>query len=249
MGRILVLRTEPGATKTAQVLRAMGHQACACPLLDIEPLAQTAESKRTLEQLHKFHGLIVISAHAGRLLTEQLATGRDSGAFAWPVNLVCYAVGPASAEPLRALGATVNLPSNNDFCTEGLLALAGLQNVMGHHIVLARGEGGLETLAAALTDRGAQVDHLVLYRRAVNTANQGRLQQLLASPWDVVLIGSGEILQALADAPRPQPLSCPLLVPSERIETQAKTLGFTSVNAIKDLSAETVQGWLQASDC
>lgn len=92
MRRLLVLRPEPGASATQARAKALGLEASAVPLFEIEPDAWDAPSANA------FDGLLLTSANAVRHGGAQI---RKLSAL--PV----YAVGDATAEAARDAGLTV----------------------------------------------------------------------------------------------------------------------------------------------
>lgn len=234
----MVLRTEPSATKTAKALEDLGLIASACPLLNIDPLPLEEASHKLLLQLETFDGIIVVSTHAARLLAAWIS---DHNAH--PLSARCYSMGPASATPLLALGIKVEWPVD-DFRTEGLLEQTTLRELQGRKILIIQGQGGREALRTALLDGGTEISQILWYKRTASKAAQDHLEQLLQSNWDAALIGSGTIMQALADLLDPKDFPCPLLVPSERLKDMARSLSFKSAYVLDNLTAEAVHGWL-----
>ena len=55
------------------------------------------------------------------------------------------------------------MPEHHD--SEGLIALAALQNVARKNVLIIRGDGGRELIAEKLSDRGASVHYFESYRR------------------------------------------------------------------------------------
>ena len=89
MRRVLVLRPEPGARATVERARALGLDALAVPLFEIEPLEWQAPDAE------RFDGLLLTSANAVHAVGGHLC--------ALPV----YAVGEATAAAVRGAGLTV----------------------------------------------------------------------------------------------------------------------------------------------
>jgi uroporphyrinogen-III synthase len=89
MARVLVLRPEPGASATVDKARALGLDAVATPLFEVEPLEWRAPDPGS------FDGLLLTSANAVRCGGEELR-----GLRALPV----YAVGDATADAARDAG-------------------------------------------------------------------------------------------------------------------------------------------------
>jgi uroporphyrinogen-III synthase len=96
---ILVLRPDPGATRTAERARALELEPVVAPLFQVCPLAwQTPDPEA-------FDGVLLTSAHAPRQAGPALA------AFA---GLPCYVVGGASAEAARAAGFRQVVSADSD---------------------------------------------------------------------------------------------------------------------------------------
>lgn len=90
--RIIVLRPQPGATATAQMLRAAGYDPLVCPLFTIEPVAWT------LADADAYDALLVGSANVFR---------HGGPALADLQNLPVYAVGGKTARMAHDLGFRV----------------------------------------------------------------------------------------------------------------------------------------------
>ncbi len=86
--RIWVTRAEPGASATAERLRALGHQVVVAPVLSVRPIELAALD---LEGV----GALAFSSAAGVARFAELAPDRD---------LPCFAVGDATAATARAAG-------------------------------------------------------------------------------------------------------------------------------------------------
>ena len=105
MGRVLVLRPEPGASATVERARERGLDALALPLFKVEPVPWSAPDPAG------FGGLLLTSANAVRHGGEQLARLRD---------LSVYAVGEATAD--AALAAGFGIAGIGDAGVDRLLA-------------------------------------------------------------------------------------------------------------------------------
>jgi uroporphyrinogen-III synthase len=89
MRRILVLRPEPGASRTVQRAGELGLDALSVPLFEIEPVPWTPPDAT------KFDGLLLTSANAVRHAGEQINA---------LTSLPVYAVGAATADVARDAG-------------------------------------------------------------------------------------------------------------------------------------------------
>ena len=92
MVRVLVLRPEPGASATVERARAMGLDAVATPLFEVEPI------EWDVPEASGFDGLLLTSANALRHGGDGLQALR---------GLKAYAVGDATAQAAREAGFDV----------------------------------------------------------------------------------------------------------------------------------------------
>jgi uroporphyrinogen-III synthase len=92
MRRVLVLRPEPGASATVERARALGLEAVATPLFEVESVEWRTPDPAS------FDGLLLTSANAVRHGGAQLASLR---------GLPVYAVGEATADAARKAGFEV----------------------------------------------------------------------------------------------------------------------------------------------
>jgi len=104
MARVLVLRPEPGATRTVERARERGLEALSVPLFELEPVAWECPGPSG------FDGLLLTSANAVRCGGERLRKLR---------GLKIYAVGEATAEAARDAG--FDLAATGDAGIERLL--------------------------------------------------------------------------------------------------------------------------------
>lgn len=233
---VVVTRPAEQGDVLVQGLREQGALVAAIPLLAIEPLAEPQRQARITAQLDCLSAgdiAIFISQNAASQLLQALARRQR----AWPAGVDAYAVGSATAALLRANGMLVTSPARMD--SEGLLALPGLQQVAGRHCLIIRGEGGRETLAGALRERGAVVEYCELYRRTLPTdaarAWAGWLGQLANRP-ALLCINSTETLKHLltVDNLAAARDNLTLLVPGDRVARAAVAAGFARVLTARD---------------
>ena len=135
------------------------------------------------------------------------------------------AIGPATAAEIRRRGRTVDIEPASGFDSESLLAVPAFADIRGRAVRIVRGNAGRELLAAELARRGARVDYLAAYTRAL-PAHPPALVEAVAGRWrrgDIraVIVMSVESLDNLA---RLLPADClpgaagPLLVtPAARV--------------------------------
>lgn len=175
--RIIVLRPQPGATATAQALRAAGHDPLVCPLFAIEQVAWTPADPSA------YDALLVGSANVFRHGGPALADIKD---------LPVYAVGGKTARMAMDLGFRVRGQGQG-----GLAALLPMLADDGHlHILRLAGEDHVDLPGSRLA-----IDTRIVYRsRALPIPDV--LRDALAAP-AVVLLHSARAaahFSALVDA-------------------------------------------------
>ena len=241
--RVLVTRPEPADARLAAVLRAAGHDVDQCPALllrGLEPSAIALAAAQSADMC------VFVSVHAVR--------------FAWPWLQPCltascthFAIGPATAAALSALGLAAQLPLESA-SAEQLLCLPRLQHVRGQRALIVRGRGGLALLRDTLLARGAEVQLFEAYERVAMADVELRHNW---APPDCIVVSSGEGLQALLAAADSQAIpvrTVPILVPSNRVALLAHELGVARVivcagagdaavvTALRQFSREQVSG-------
>lgn len=221
--RVLVTRPREEAAGLAAAIEAAGGHALLWPALEVQPLPEPWPAREALAALGPGDVVVFVSRNAARLGWPALPAAARSGA----VTLV--AVGPGSAETLRALGApTVHWPETRHD-SEGMLALPALapERVRGRRVVIVRGVGGRETLAAGLAARGAEVRYAEVYARRPNPV--ALAASLVGALPDASVLTSGEALEHwVAEARRgglEAMLDRALVVVSARLAERAAELG------------------------
>jgi uroporphyrinogen-III synthase len=147
-----------------------------------------------------------------------------------PLSIGIAAVGSATAGALEEAGLPPTLvPARMD--SEGLLALPEMQSVAGKRVIILRGNDGRELLAETLQARGAEVEQVEVYRRAVPGRTRGtdNLLRNWAQLVDVVTVTSGAIfdnlLALLGTDGAALVKQTPLVVNSQRLAEHAVDCG------------------------
>lgn len=232
--KILTTRPQAQADRLLLPLRAAGFVAENIPLLAIEPLDLEPAQRQCLLDLDQFHKVVVISPSAAAILLDQLEDYWPQ----WPVGVDWFTVGAGTHAVLQQAGITAAYPQAGDK-SEDLLLLPELQALAGEKILLVKGLGGRPLLEETLISRGARVTSLPIYARVKPRLQLQQIHNLLQGDFAVRVLTSAESLLQYAEfAATPdfntglvqqQWLEQPLLVPSYRIEQQAKTMGFRKV--------------------
>lgn len=181
--RVLVTRSEPGASETVRRLRTAGFDAVAEPLFAIAPI--TAE-------IPDFDALAFTSANGVRRFAA-LSSRRD---------VTAYCVGARTAEAARAAGFADAVSADGD---AGALAdLIGRRLKPGVRLLHVGNEESRGDIAAKLTAAGHKAAFVAVFRAIPVEAAGPRLAAHLAGGdvFDAVMIHSPRAGAILADLAR-----------------------------------------------
>jgi uroporphyrinogen-III synthase len=233
--RVLVTRPRHQTEELCALIAASGAEAINFPVLEIVPLEDNnsnnhqhrSPAAEIIDQLDDVDIAVFISANAVEQGDARVRQQRGH----WPAHIQLAVVGRGSAQALMRVGLTAGICPEHGFNSEALLALPAMHKVQGKRIVIFRGQGGRETLAAVLRQRGAQVEYVEVYQRRRPDINlddlhqQGQLKRISA-----IIVASNESLQNLYDMAgtlyRDWLLNTPLAVISHRCAGLAEALGF-----------------------
>lgn len=235
---VWITRPQADADQMAQQVSAQGMMPWVLPVLAIEPYPVEDTAQAILTQADQ---IIVTSRHA---IAGALAQG-----LLLPRQVQWFAVGKATAEGLLPLDIHPILPEQQD--SEGLLALAELDNLQDKRVAILKGIGGRPVLAEQLKTRGAIVTALSLYQRQCTTPTPEQIAAYLgADGRHLIALASGEtltcLLKALSPAQHSTLLSLThLVVMSTRIAQQAEQAGWRA-DAIHIAPTASADGLLSA---
>jgi uroporphyrinogen-III synthase len=150
--RVLVTRPEPDNARTADALRAQGHEVLLAPMLRIEPIANADLGAPP------WAAVLLSSANGARAVAAHPRRGEL-------VALPALVVGRSSAEAARGAGFTNVISADGDAADLARLAADRLAGARAPLLYLA-GEDRSGNLAGALADKGLEVHTVVAYRAA-----------------------------------------------------------------------------------
>ena len=189
------------------------------PLIRAVAVELPPSSKEKILDLDRYDRIVFISQNAVEYGLPDLNNYWPQ----WPLSLSWYAIGPATAKKLKEYGIESEQPQLAS--SEGLLALPTLTGEVGR-VLIIRGVGGRELLRETLTERGATVDYLEVYRReAIDHGayfNRGLQAEV------IVPVYSGEAVDRLMELV-PDYSRLKLIAPSRRLQTMAIESGFDKV--------------------
>ena len=227
---VLVTRPAHQADTLVQLIEQAGGEAIRFPVLEILDPTDPTPLLALIDRLDDFDLAVFVSPNAVAR-TAGLIGERLGGL---PTGLSIATVGKGSArEVRRLLGREPDFCPPNRFDSEALLALPGLAEMSGRRVVIFRGEGGREHLAATLRERGAEVSYAAVYRRARPAADSGALlQRWERGEIDVAAVTSGDGLRNLHEMVgargRQWLRQTPIVTVSHRVASIARELGITA---------------------
>lgn len=226
---VLVTRPAHQAENLCRLIEARQGRAIRFPTLDIVAVNNSAAIAKTLDNLDKFQWLVFISANA-----VNFALIANSGKIARFSELRIAAIGRATAKALETAGLRVDLLPLGGHNSEALLAMPEMRQVNGLRFLIVRGEGGREELADILTERGAAVEYLNVYKREIPGIDSSPVINLLTqNRIGCITVTSSEALKNLLimlGKNNHGPLSAvPLVVVSDRIRQIAADMGFKRI--------------------
>jgi uroporphyrinogen-III synthase len=135
-------------------LRELGLQVLLWPAVSVA-VADTAALDEALRSLEGFDWIVFASRHAVAAVTERVAAA--------PANLRVAAVGQATAQVLSQRGWPVDLLPE-DANAAALVSAFATRPVSGMKVLFPASSRALPTIAAGLTQLGAQVSQVEAYR-------------------------------------------------------------------------------------
>ncbi len=235
--KALVTRPRDQAEDLAKAIEFRQGEAWIHPLLEIKHIEETQSMRNRVLSLDLFDQVIVTSVNAAYYGLELIERYWPQ----LPIGLAWHAVGPKTANKLSEYDINASF-SEKGIDSEALLSLKSLAEVNNQKILIIKGKKGRQLIKKTLQKRGAAIECLDVYERTAPNYPPDKLPAMLAAhPINVILCTSGESLANLIEAlPASYPLSLALVVPSERIARQAKTLGFSHVTVANGASNEAM---------
>ena len=163
--RLLITRPEPDATRSAQALRARGHEALVAPLLAM----QTIET----DIAGSYNAVLMTSANAARALSAHPRAGKFT-------QLPAFTVGARSAGAARAAGFSEVVSANGALADLVTLVAARFAGSSARLLYLA-GEERAGDLGGELAVYGIAVETVAIYRTVAAGRLSAELVQALSN--------------------------------------------------------------------
>jgi uroporphyrinogen III methyltransferase/synthase len=160
--RVLITRTRRQAGRLAQLLAAEGAIPIELPVIEIEPMADSAALGEAIDRLCEgvYAWCGFTSANGAELFFERLDdAGFDARAFG---RTRVFAIGPATAEALHAHGVKADVVPE-EYVAEGVVEAMTPHIVAGDRVLLPRAESARASLVAGLERLEASVEEIPVY--------------------------------------------------------------------------------------
>lgn len=163
--RLLVTRPEPDATRSAQALRARGHEVLVAPLLQTQAI--------DAEFTGPYNAVLMTSANAARALSSHRRAGEL-------ITLSAFTVGARSADAARAAGFREVVSADGALTDLVRLVAARFAGSSARLLYLA-GEDHAGDLGGDLAAHGIAVETVVIYRAVAAERCPAELTQALSN--------------------------------------------------------------------
>ena len=249
------------ASTLERELAAAGVQVHAFALIHLLPAADPLPAQRAVRELEGFHLAVPVSPSA----VQALLRLRERP---WPASCAVGLIGRASREAfergLRERGEDPRLlrllcaqqaGADSEALWQELQALRGAWQ--GARVLILRGDGGRDWLAATLQAAGAQVQVVELYRRVAPPADADALERLRAlleqrAAWQIGAVSSLHNLCAMLRAagmdPRRELAAQRALVHHPRVGEAARKAGFGRVDVVEFRAESLLRALAAAQD-
>ncbi len=263
MARLIVTRPESQAVAWLQVLRGMGHEAVALPLIEIAPV-DSEDDAQALElawaRLGGFDALMFVSSSAAQAffkpnqpnaVIESTQRAIELVVNKYP-NIRLWATGQGTVASLRGLGipdSRIDAPSAHagQFDSEALWEVVQPQVHSASRVLILRGrdigvfDSGRDWLAQQIMAQGGVAQRLVVYAR--RAPRWGVAQTAQCRAWlrdgSIWLLSSSQALRNLPANLDTSQARC--ICTHERISQTARERGFavvcTSRPTLQDVAA------------
>ncbi len=223
---VLITRPSPDGEALCDALSSCGIQVIYQPLIQF---SEGKDSYRLHKALKNADLVIAVSKAAvewaGRVLQSEMQS--------WPDSIRYFAIGQKTADKLSEVTAQkVHYPQVSD--SEHLLKLPLLSTLINTKVTILRGNGGRELIRDELLKRGARVEYCEVYQRqTLPFDGHSSVKNWKKNNVDHIVLTSGEQLDyffnMIPNNEHNWLFEQKLIVPSNRIATLARRLGFHEV--------------------
>ncbi|MCF6262336.1 MAG: uroporphyrinogen-III synthase [Xanthomonadales bacterium] len=159
---VLITRPLPKGQELGVLLKAAGIDSLIAPAFEIH--LRAGDYLREYIQLLQTPDLCLIFPSVNAVVG--FVQGLQSATLRFPLQAMCIAVGPATAEALKAHGVQ-NISRSEGINSEALLALPEIQQVanLAVNMAIITAPGGRDLIEKTLQSRGYAVHKITVYKR------------------------------------------------------------------------------------
>ena len=239
----LVTRPAHQGAQLNQMLKRAGFAVVDFPTIAIEASPQTPFLQRLNEHIASIDIALFVSRNAVDCAFRHIDPAR------LPADLQLGVVGKGTWQALQEKGIASHIIPAESYNSEGLLASAALQQVKGKRILIFRGQQGRTLLGDTLQARGAEVEHVEVYRRSLPDYAQGHFARLTRTHFPELAIftsaeGLKNCFQLIDEAQAKNLCRIPWVLISERMRETARELGHNADIIIANSASD--EGLLQS---
>jgi len=201
--RILVTRARHQTSALSQLLVEHGAQPIELPAIDIQAVANFEELDQAISNVKHYHWIIFTSVNGVAAFWQRLHDLKlDSRALS---GLKIGAIGPATAKALEAEGVIPDyLPEI--YTSEGIIAGLKSRDLAGQQFLLPRADIADNELVQGISQLGAEVHEVAVYRTVPATEAIAQAKQMLISDEiDVITFTSSSTVSNLVAAFQGEP--------------------------------------------
>lgn len=192
--RILVTRTRTQASALSDMLAQRGAQPIELPTIEIHPPDDYAQLDGALQSVHAYDWLIFTSANAVDAVFARMdALGLDARALH---SAQIGAIGPATASRLRQCGVKADFVPQA-FVAESIVEGMRAYDMKGKRVLLPRADIARAALRDGLTELGASVDDIAVYRTIAPPDSAERARSIIEDGIDIAAFTSSSTVRNL----------------------------------------------------
>lgn len=174
--RVLVTRAHGQALSFLELLKELGAEAVAFPMIEITEPFSWESVDGALEKLSSYDSVIFTSANGVKFFFKRfIELGYELMALK---DAQIYAVGPGTAKEVAKIGLKVAVIPD-EFRAEGLLKALDERWIKGRRFLLARAMVAREIITEEIASRGGYIDVAVAYRTLRCPSSASELKKLL----------------------------------------------------------------------
>jgi len=185
--RILVTRTRSQAGVFSKLLAQRGAQAIELPTIEIGPIDDYRELDDALRELGRYEWVVFSSTNAAQAVFDRLQIiGLDARAFH---GAKVAAIGSTTADRLAERGIVADFVPGQPVSEAMVDGLRG-RGLESGRVLLPNADIARKALATGLSELGAIVDEVAVYRTSPAGGVEARLQDIIAEGIDVATFTS-----------------------------------------------------------